>query len=293
MDFTLVKKEKGWWSRLTAQILKPAWLKVDFDKWQSEEDINEEDARDVREDYPDLYDKLQKEEIGYKKEDFQRVYLILYNFICYCGFLYIVSVLGLMFLKDGVDSFSRAYEGVGGAMKIIIIMQTLELLNSILKLTKSSFFTTFLQVVGRMVILFTLIVPEPRIQSHPVVFYLFMVWSAVEIVRYPYYISQVYNKENALLTWLRYTIWIPLYPLGFVCEGIVIYKNIIYLDHSPRLSIAMPNSLNFTFNYATFLRVYLLIFCVPAMYSLMSYMYKARSKKLAKLSLFGNKYKKT
>lgn len=59
--------EKGWWSRITAQPQKPAWLKIDFDRWQSDEDLNDdEDVRDVREDYPDLYNKLQKEEIGYR-----------------------------------------------------------------------------------------------------------------------------------------------------------------------------------------------------------------------------------
>lgn len=69
VDFTLIKAEKGWWTRLTSQPQKPAWLKIDFDRWQTEEDLNdeEEDIRDIREDYPDLYDRLQKEEVGYRK----------------------------------------------------------------------------------------------------------------------------------------------------------------------------------------------------------------------------------
>lgn len=68
IDFTLIKAEKGWWSRLTSQLQKPAWLKIDFDRWQSEEDLNDdEEIRDIREDYPDLYDRLQKEELGYRK----------------------------------------------------------------------------------------------------------------------------------------------------------------------------------------------------------------------------------
>lgn len=58
--------EKGWWSRLTSKPQKPAWLKIDFDRWQSEEDPNEEDVNDIREDYPGLYEQLQREELGYK-----------------------------------------------------------------------------------------------------------------------------------------------------------------------------------------------------------------------------------
>lgn len=67
VNFTLVKRTKGWWPRLTAQIQKPIWLKIDFDRWQSEENLNDEDVRDIRDDYPDLYNRLQQEEIGYKR----------------------------------------------------------------------------------------------------------------------------------------------------------------------------------------------------------------------------------
>lgn len=37
--------------------------------------------------------------------------------------------------------------------------------------------------------------------------------------RYPYYALSVLDMEAKMLTWLRYTVWIPLYPLGFTCEG--------------------------------------------------------------------------
>lgn len=67
MNFTLVKEKPLWWPRLTSQPSKPAWLKIDFERWQSEDDIGDEDVRDVMEDYPNLFEKLQKEEIGYRK----------------------------------------------------------------------------------------------------------------------------------------------------------------------------------------------------------------------------------
>lgn len=98
--------------------------------------------------------------------------------------------------------------------------------------------------------------------------------------RYPYYITLLYKKENAFLTWLRYTVWIPLYPLGFVCEGIIILRSIMYLEETDKFTIALPNLYNFTFHFPTFLRIYLLFCFVPGMYTLMSYMYKARNKKL-------------
>lgn len=69
VDLLICKVGSSWWPRLTAQPQKPVWLKIDFDRWQSEEDVldDDEEGRDIRDDYPDLYDRLQKEEMGYRK----------------------------------------------------------------------------------------------------------------------------------------------------------------------------------------------------------------------------------
>jgi hypothetical protein len=43
-------------------------FQIDFDKWKSEEDFDEEEERrDVRKDFPEIYKNLQKEELGYRK----------------------------------------------------------------------------------------------------------------------------------------------------------------------------------------------------------------------------------
>ena len=62
---------KDWWPRLISQPQKPAWLKIDFDRWESEDLNDDDDVRDVREDYPNSYDQLQREEFGYKKGTFK------------------------------------------------------------------------------------------------------------------------------------------------------------------------------------------------------------------------------
>ena len=37
--------------------------------------------------------------------------------------------------------------------------------------------------------------------------------------RYPFYMLSSIQQEWKILTWLRYTVWIPLYPMGFFFEG--------------------------------------------------------------------------
>ena len=66
------------------------------------------------------------------------------------------------------------------------------------------------QVLGRNFILFGLVLQEPRLQEQPVVFYLFLVWGTVELVRYPYYALQSAGRDITMVTWLRYTAWICL-----------------------------------------------------------------------------------
>lgn len=68
INFTLHKKLNEWWPRLTCEPQKPQWLKVNFDKWESDSlECPIESNRNVCEDYPDVFDQLHKAEFGYKK----------------------------------------------------------------------------------------------------------------------------------------------------------------------------------------------------------------------------------
>lgn len=177
------------------------------------------------------------------------------------------------------------YEYVGNPMKFIQILQFLEVMHPLFGYTDNSPMVPLLQVGGRAFILFCMIEAEPRMQSKPVIFYVFLAWSSVEVVRYPYYISRLFKVDIGILTWLRYTVWMPLYPLGFLCEGIIVLRNIPYFEETNRFTINLPNSWNFAFHFPTFLRLYLILLCLPGMYFMMSYMNKQRRKKLMKVKI--------
>lgn len=176
----------------------------------------------------------------------------------------------------------ETYNSVGGVVKSLQLLQFLEVMHPMFGYTKGNAFVTFLQVAGRAFIVFCMLEAEPRMQTKPVVFYVFFVWSLVEIFRYPYYITQLLEVEIPLLTWFRYTIWIPLYPLGFLCEGIIVLRNIPYFEETQRFTVALPNSWNFAFHFPNFLRIYLLLLSMPGMYTMMSHMNRTRYRKLGK-----------
>ncbi|XP_017011742.2 very-long-chain (3R)-3-hydroxyacyl-CoA dehydratase 3 [Drosophila takahashii] len=283
IELQIRKLEPEWWPRLVATPQKPHWLKVDFDRWRTEDDGEvEEKPRDVRQDYEKEYAELQKRELGYIKEKTKKVYMIFYNLAMFVGYLYIMVVMGVLYYRDGPDSIGKTYANVGNAFKFIQLLQYLEVMHPIFGYTKGGAVVPFFQVSGRNFILFLMIDMEPRMHAKPVVFYVFIIWSLVELVRYPFYLAQLLGREVGLLTWLRYTIWIPLYPMGILCEGIIVLRNIPYIEETKRFTVEMPNPWNITFDMVLFLKLYLLLLILPGSYLVMSHMAKLRSKKLGK-----------
>lgn len=213
--------------------------------------------------------------------DLKTVYLIMYNLYQFIAYFYIVLVLSITLSRDGFNEVSKVtYKTVGAAMKCSQTLQYLEFLNALVGYTKGSALFPFLQVTGRNFVLFAVINAESRVQEMPVVFVLFMVWSSVEVIRYPYYIISLLNKDISALTWLRYTIWIVLYPLGFLCEGTVLLRSLPFFEETKRFTIELPNEWNFTFDMVAFMKIYMGFVLLPGIYIVMKHMTKLRAKKL-------------
>ena len=237
------KKDQDWWPRLLYEQKKLPWLKIDFDRWQGDDESEEEEEglnQDVssqdclRNKYPDVFKQLQKDELGYITESKRKIYLFCYNLFMFCGFLYVSAVLNLRYMKLGEDFIPEAYATVGKIMIMLHLFMFLEVLHPMFGYTKGSVLEAFLQVFGRNFVILALIESEERIQEKPVVFYLFFIYSIIELVRYPYYMLRVYDIDVGLITWLRYTAWIPLYPAGFVCEGVIMLRNIPYFEETEK-----------------------------------------------------------
>ena len=54
------------------------------------------------------------------------------------------------------------------------------------------------------------------------------------------------------LLWLRYTTFIPLYPLGVASEMTMVYLALPHIKRSGMWSLRMPNPYNFAFDYFYF-----------------------------------------
>ena len=68
---------------------------------------------------------------------------------------------------------------------------------------------------------------------------------------------------NKIMTWCRYSAWIPLYPAGILLEMAIIHAAIPLFEISRKFSFApLPNAWNLSFEYGTFLRGYLMLYPV-------------------------------
>lgn len=286
LTFVLKKLDaKFWWPRLTAQPQKQDWIFVDEENWVSPPvHLNHEsqkEYRDIRLDYPGIDDRLHEVELGYRKMNAKAIYLFIYNLFQFIGYLFVFTVLVISYYRDGFhDSVEKTFRNVGHAMKFCQLLQYLEVMHPMFGYTKGSPLYPFLQVTGRNFILFCMIDAEVRIQTKPVILLLFLSWSIIECVRYPYYVLSIVKFEIGFVTWLRYTLWIPLYPIGAFLEGVVIIRNIPFFEETQKFTVKMPNKWNCTFCMCTFMKYYLLFGLLPGIYFMMKYMSKVRERKL-------------
>ena len=70
--------------------------------------------------------------------------------------------------------------------------------------------------------------------------------------------------------------WVPLYPLGFICEGVIALRDIPYFEETEKFSISLPNEWNFAFYFPNVIRFYLLFGFFPMLYTQMWHMYNLR-----------------
>ncbi|CAB4068228.1 HACD [Lepeophtheirus salmonis] len=168
---SLPKKETDWWPRLLHEPKKLPWLKVDFEKWKSEDlsSTDDDNPKDeikkrlsdqvssedfLRSKYPDVYKDLQKHELSYVSESNRKIYLFFYNLFMFCTYLYIFSVLNIRYARLGNDFIPHAFKSVGSVLKMISLLMFLEVLHPIFGYTKTSSLNAFLTIGSRNFILF-------------------------------------------------------------------------------------------------------------------------------------------
>eukprot|EP01099_Mayorella_cantabrigiensis_P000600 TRINITY_DN1265_c0_g6_i2.p1 TRINITY_DN1265_c0_g6~~TRINITY_DN1265_c0_g6_i2.p1 ORF type:complete len:118 (+),score=35.63 TRINITY_DN1265_c0_g6_i2:38-391(+) len=85
------------------------------------------------------------------------------------------------------------------------------------------------------------------------------------------------------LVWMRYTLFLVLYPLGVASEMGLMYVSLPHIKQTGLWSIRMPNAANMSFDLYTIIILELIIW-VPGLYTMYTYMLAQRKKVLAPAS---------
>ena len=199
-------------------------------------------------------------------------YLLFYNLFMFLGWLYYFLIFLSNYLQT--NKINKIYNYSHFYLEIVQYGSILEIIHSILKLTPSPVFSTFIQIFSRVGIVYFL---QNFKYSRSIGYILLsFAWSITEIIRYPYYLLNIlkkeYKKDDLIpywLTWCRYSFFIVLYPLGVAGEIITVYFSKKNLKKIKFFGVKVDNL------------VYLIyIIYVPGILFLYSYMLKQRKKNL-------------
>lgn len=75
------------------------------------------------------------------------------------------------------------------------------------------------QITERIIVLFVVINSQEEVQGKYVVCVLFFLWNLLDVVRYTYNMLARMGIYYLPLTWLNFSMCIPLYPLSVLAKG--------------------------------------------------------------------------
>ncbi|KAK9867459.1 hypothetical protein WJX84_011942 [Apatococcus fuscideae] len=117
-----------------------------------------------------------------------------------------------------------------------------------------------LQWLGRANVLFIILSKTPQLWDHPASVIMMTAWALGEVFRYPWYAAILMGRSPYLLTWLRYSAPIVIYPIGVTAEMALINLSLPSIKARQLLSLRLPNQLNYAFDYHLFLQVALVLY---------------------------------
>jgi len=198
-----------------------------------------------------------------------KIYLVVYNIIQLFGWSAILALLVNHYLSH--KSVDSVWLSVGPALFAFQNAAVLEVVHAAFGFVRSPVLTTFIQVLSRVGL--TLVATYIPIARESIFFSLMVgSWSVTEVVRYGYYaLSQLTTNVPPLLVWLRYSLFLVLYPSGVVGEMGTLYSSLPYFAQHRPFSLFLPNPLNFAFDsyYAVWVVLATYLPGLPFMYGYM------------------------
>ena len=207
-----------------------------------------------------------------------RAYLVLYNLASGCGWALLLYRMAQHFAAAAPAS--RLFAAVGDLLTLLQSAALLEVVLAAVGLVRAPLATTALQVGARLLVLLGVTRLVPAAQTDWGFVVMALAWALVEVPRYSFYVAKLLMpKPPAALTWLRYSLFIFLYPPGIAGEVREILVGLPFVKAGRLASVSLPNAANFAFNYYIFLIIILILY-IPGSPIMIGHMWKQRAKEL-------------
>ncbi|XP_023585627.1 very-long-chain (3R)-3-hydroxyacyl-CoA dehydratase 3 [Trichechus manatus latirostris] len=312
VNITVQKKVSQWWERPTKQEKRPLFLAPDFDRWLDESDAEMELRTKVSKNpriLPLKTEIMRSPTLASMKKG----YLFMYNLVQFLGFSWIFVNLTVRFFLLGKESFYDTFHTVADMMYFCQMLAAVETINAAVGVTNSPVLPSLLQKqfrgfcfrkYGRLGGLMNShakntgakgqehsFEEEPKLEDLPykksrhykdsgcIQNLKWLVISELLIFnRYPFYMLTCIDMDWKVLTWLRYSVWIPMYPLGCLAEAVAVIQSIPVFNETGRFSFTLPYPVKVKVRFSFFLQIYLVVLFL-GLYINFRHLYKQRRRR--------------
>jgi len=155
-----------------------------------------------------------------------------------------------------------------------------EIIHAVIGIVRSNPLLAALQISSRFVNVWAVLYLVPETRDSLGASVMLFAWVLTEVIRYPCYAFGLFGSVPYVLKWLRYSLFVILYPMGLVGELMTVYSSLEPVSKSGIGYYGMPNVLNIIFSFHFILCCLLptYIFYFPQLYF---HMFVQRKKALA------------
>ncbi|GMI97071.1 hypothetical protein like AT5G59770 [Hibiscus trionum] len=206
-----------------------------------------------------------------------KLYLFAYNSLQAFGWT--ISLFRILTSFTATNSVNAAYASAGDLICLLQTCAFLEVVHGAIGIVPSGVLFPLMQWSGRTHFLLAIIRQIHEVQEVPAVFITFFAWSLTEVIRYSHYALNIFGGCPSWLTYLRYTTFIVLYPMGLAPgEMWLMYQALRFIKEK---NLYGDFFANLPFSYYDFVMVVLFIY--PFLWlNLYLHLFKQRRSKLGK-----------
>lgn len=205
-------------------------------------------------------------------------YLLAYNVVMTAGWMVILFRLVRAVAQSDQLAIMDVYSEVSLPLQIFQTAAILEVLHSALRIIRAPLLTTALQVASRLLLVWGVCAIVPEVRATTTFESMVLAWSLTEIPRYFYFaVSSVMTAVPFWVVYLRYSTFLPLYPLGAGSEWLNLYQALPFIRESKLLTFSLPNRYNLIFDYFWFSVLVLLLY-IPGLPYMYLHMMRQRAK---------------